>query len=238
MEHAGALVSMLQEGRGAEAVEEIKRFSQQGRAVTLDPSLFALALCSQQSELKTRQVAFKAVKEVCRDPAHLFSFIQQKKELREGMKCGIWGRALRKAVSDWFLRGQRQTHVLAYSEGVPVPCSISADITLAQATFELVKIPGGSTDCTLPISWATESGKAADVFIILTNNPVWTFTASPVPSLKKHRHQSGANSKMVMCGLTSIGHTITDTEDKGLVSICGFDLGTFSVIRNLAHDLI
>ncbi|KAK5888537.1 hypothetical protein CesoFtcFv8_014621 [Champsocephalus esox] len=182
MEHAGALVSMLQEGRGAEVVEEIKRFSQQGRAVTLDPSWFALALCSQQSELKTRQVAFKALKEVCRDPAHLFSFIQQKKELRED--------------------------------------------------------PGGSTDCTLPISWATESGKAADVFIILTNNPVWTFTASPVPSLKKHRHQSGANSKMVMCGLTSIRHAITDTEDRGLVSICGFNLGTFSVIRNLAQDLI
>ncbi|KAK1879646.1 60 kDa SS-A/Ro ribonucleoprotein [Dissostichus eleginoides] len=102
MEHAGALLSMLQEGRGAEVVEEIKRFSQEGRAVTLDPSLFALALCSQQSELKTRQAAFKALKEVCRDPAHLFSFIQQKKELREGMKCGIWGCALRKAVSDWY----------------------------------------------------------------------------------------------------------------------------------------
>ncbi|KAF3858711.1 hypothetical protein F7725_011912 [Dissostichus mawsoni] len=203
MEHAGALLSMLQEGRGAEVVEEIKRLSQEGRAVTLDPSLFALALCSQQSELKTRQAAFKALKEVCRDPAHLLSFIQQKKELREGMKT------------------EADTHVLAYSEGVLVPCSISADMTLAQATFELVKIPGGSTDCTLPISWATESGKAVDVFIILTNNP-----------------QSGANSKLVMCGLTSIGHAIADTEDRGLVSICGFDHGAFSVIRNLAQELI
>ncbi|KAK5859515.1 hypothetical protein PBY51_021067 [Eleginops maclovinus] len=485
MEDAGALLSMLQDGRGAEVVEEIKRFSQDGRAVRLNPSVFALALCSQHSELKTRQAAFKAVKEVCRDPAHLFSFIQQKKELREGMKCGIWGRALRKAVSDWynerdamslaaavtkckqregwthqdllrlshtkpaneaialiskyvtkgwtevqlaysdkenseevvkvfsylemvekikhscdetevinlieehkmereqlltdhlkskqvwtallkemplqsvlkilgkmtsnkvfepgssdtqalcdriqsettltkakihpfhillssenykrgqgyqgktkwepdssilkamdsafyksfmnvepvgkrfvvavdvstslssivpgtsistavaaaaismvFARTEAETHVLAYSEGALVPCSISADMTLAQATFELVKIPGGSTDCTLPIRWATENGKAADVFIILTNNPLWAFTASPVQSLKKHRQQSGANSKLVMCGLTSIGHAIADTEDRGLVSICGFDLGAFSVIRNLAQDLI
>ena len=102
MENTETLLSLLEQGRGAEVVEEIKRFAQDGRAVRLDPSFFALALCSQYSELKTRQAAFKAVKEVCRNPAHLFSFIQYKKELKEGMKCGIWGRALRKAVSDWY----------------------------------------------------------------------------------------------------------------------------------------
>ncbi|GAA6222537.1 60 kDa SS-A/Ro ribonucleoprotein [Lates japonicus] len=485
MESAVALLSLLQEGRGAEVVEEIKRFTQDERAVRLGPSFFALALCTQHSELKTRQAAFKALKEVCRDPAHLFSVIQYKKELKEGMKCGIWGRALRKAVSDWyneqdamslaaavtkckqregwshqdllrlahtkpaneaialiskyvtkgwkgvqlayadkenseevvkvlsylevvekvkhscdetevinlieehklereqlltdhlkskqvwrallkemplqsvlrilgrmtsnkilepggsetqavcdriqsetalkkakihpfsillasenykrgqgyqgktkwepdssilkamdsafyksfmnvepvgkrfvvavdvstslssvvpgtsistavaaaaitmiFARTEADTQVLAYSEGALVPCTVSADMTLAQATVELVKIPGGSTDCTLPIIWATENGKTVDMFIILTNNPLWAFTASPVESLQKHRQKSGANSKLVMCGLTSIGHTIADTEDRGLMSICGFDLGALSVIRNLAQDLI
>ncbi|CAJ1071783.1 kDa SS-A/Ro ribonucleoprotein [Xyrichtys novacula] len=484
MESSAALLSLLQEGRGAEVVEEIKRFSQDGRVVRLGPSFFALALCSQHSELKTRQAAFKAVKEVCRDPAHLFSFIQNKKELKEGMKCGIWGRALRKAVSDWyneqdamslaaavtkckqregwthqdllrlshtkpaneaialiskyvtkgwkevqaayadkenseevvkvlsylevvekvkhssdetevislieehklereqlltdhlkskqvwrallkemplqsllrilgkmtskkvlepgssetqavceriqsetvlkkaqihpfsillamenykrgqgyqgktkwepdssilkamdsafyksfmnvepvgkrfvvavdvstslssivpgtsistavaaaaitmiFARTEADTDVLAYSEGAVVPCSITADMTLSEATVELVKIPSGSTDCTLPIAWATENEKAVDVFIILTNNPLWMFAASPVDTLKKHRQKSGANSKLLMCGLTSIGHAIADTEDRGLLSICGFDLGALSVIRNLAQDL-
>ncbi|KAK5610075.1 hypothetical protein CRENBAI_012558 [Crenichthys baileyi] len=76
------------------------------------------------------------------------------------------------------------------------------------------------------------------MFIILTNNPLWTFTASPVESLKKHRLASGADCKLVMCGLSSIGHTIADTEDRGLLSICGFDLGAFNVIRNLALNLI
>ena len=139
-------------------------------------------------------------------------------------------------VSQIFARTEADTHVLAYSEGALVPCSITADMTLAQVTFEVVKvrhsikkkkkwipvcdrfyyklsskyrslqwhvntvfistsfppycmfqIPGGSTDCTLPITWATENGKAIDVFIILTNNPLWAFTASPVESLKKHR---------------------------------------------------
>ncbi|KAM9719538.1 RNA-binding protein RO60 [Menidia menidia] len=485
LENAGALLSLLQEGRGSEVVEEIKRFSQDGRAVRLSTAIFALALCSQHSELKTRQAAFKAVREVCRDPAHLFAFIQYKKELKEGMKCGIWGRALRKAVSDWyneqdamslaaavtkckqrggwshqdllrlahtkpardaialiskyvtkgwkevqdayadkenseevvkvlsylevvekvkhscdetevinlieehklereqlltdhlkskqvwrallkemplhlvlkilgkmtsnkvlepgsseteivcdriqsesalkkakihpfsillasenykrgqgyqgktkwepdsgvlkamdsafyksfanvepvgkrfvvavdvstslssvvpgtaistavaaaaitmiFARTEAEVDVLAFSEGAVVPCSLSAHMTLAEATAELVKIPSGSTDCTLPITWALDNGKSVDVFIILTNNPLWTFTVSPVESLKKHREISGANSKLVMCGLTSIGHSITDTEDRGLLSVSGFDLGALSVIRNLSQDLI
>ncbi|XP_019734727.1 RNA-binding protein RO60 isoform X1 [Hippocampus comes] len=485
MAQAGALLSMLQEGRGIEAVNEIKRFAQDGRAVRLDPSIFALALCSQHAEVTTKRAAFKAVKDICQDPAHLFSFIQYKKELKEDMKCGIWGRALRKAVSDWyngqdalslaavvtrckqregwshkdvlrlshtkpadealaliskyvakgwkevhvayadkenteevvkvllylevvekvkhscdetevinlieehklereqlltdhlksklvwrallkemplqsvlwmlgkmtarkivqpgasetqalcermqteaalkkaklhpfsillasehykrgqgyqgktkwaadgsilkaldiafyksfsniepvgksfvvavdvstslssvvpgtalstavaaavitmvFARTEADTHVLAYSEGALELCSVSADMTLAQTTDELVKIPGGSTDCTLPIAWATDNGKAVDVFIILTNNPLWTFTASPVETLKKYRQTSGRHSKLVMCGLTSIGHTMPDTGDRGLLSICGFDLGAFRIIRNLAQNLI
>lgn len=102
MDNAETLLSLLQDGQGVEVVEEIKRFAKDDHAVRPGPSFFALALCSQHTELKTRQAAFKALKEVCRDPAHLFSFIQYKKELKEGMKCGIWGRALRKAVSDWY----------------------------------------------------------------------------------------------------------------------------------------
>lgn len=102
LQGAGALTSMLQQGRGAEVVEEINKMAREGRAVRLGPCFFALALCSQHSELKTRQAAFKALKDVCRDPAQLFAFVQKKKELKEGMKCGIWGRALRKAVSDWY----------------------------------------------------------------------------------------------------------------------------------------
>ncbi|XP_028329518.1 RNA-binding protein RO60 [Gouania willdenowi] len=485
LENSGALVSMLEDGRGVEVVEEIKKFSRDGQAARLAPSIFALALCSQHEELNTRQAAFKALREVCRDPAHLFCFIQYKKELKRGMKCGMWGRALRNALSHWyneqdalclaaavtkckqregwshldllrlshikpskdaialiskyvtkgwkevqlayadkenseevvrvlsylevaekvrhscdetevinlieehglerdqlltnhlkskevwrallkemplhsllnslgkmtsnkvlapgssatltvceriqcdtvlkkakihpfsilltlenykrghgyrgktkwepdisvlkamdsafyksflnveptgkrfvvavdvstslsslvpgtsistavaaaaitmiFARTEVHTQVLAYSEGAVFPCSISADMTLAETTVELVKIPSGSTDCTLPITWAMEEDKSVDMFIILTNNPLWGFAASPVETLKKHRQTTGANSKLVMCGLTSIGHAITDTPDRGVLNICGFDLGALNVICNFARDLI
>lgn len=493
VENTGALQSMLEEKRGAEVLEEIKRFAQDGRAVRLEPSIFALALCSQNLDVNTKQAAFKALKDVCREPAHLFSFIKYKKELKEHMKRGIWGRALRRALSDWyneqdamslaaavtkckqregwshqdllrlshtkpardaialiskyvtkgwkevqvahenkenaeevirvfsylevvekvkhsrdetevvtlieehklereqlltehlkykqvwsallkemplhsvvkmlgrltsgkvlepgssetqflcdriqsetalkqakihpfsillarenykkghgyqgkpkweadrnilkamdsafyksfmnvepvgkcfvvavdmsgspgsivpgtsistvpgtsistaaaaaaiamiFARTEADTHVLVYSEEAMVPFSISADMTLKEATDELVKFQSESRDCSVPIQWATENRKAVDVFVTLSNNPLWMLTASPLESLKKHRETSGANSKLVMCDLTNTGISIGDTEDRGLLTISGFDLGAFSVIRNLAQDLI
>ncbi|NXA34033.1 RO60 protein, partial [Eudromia elegans] len=99
---AEALIRLIEEGKGCDVVQEIKTFSQEGRAVKQEPLLFALAICSQCSDAKTKQAAFKAVPEVCDVPAHLFTFIQFKKDLKDGMKCGIWGRALRKAVADWY----------------------------------------------------------------------------------------------------------------------------------------
>ncbi|XP_044295097.1 60 kDa SS-A/Ro ribonucleoprotein isoform X2 [Varanus komodoensis] len=101
-ENASALLRLIEDGKGCEVVQEIKTFSQEGRAAKQKPVLFALAICSQCSDAKTKQAAYKAVPEVCHIPTHLFTFIQFKKDLKEGMKCGMWGRALRKAVADWY----------------------------------------------------------------------------------------------------------------------------------------
>ncbi|KAH0618320.1 hypothetical protein JD844_017410 [Phrynosoma platyrhinos] len=102
IENAEALLRLIEDGKGCEVVQEIKTFSQEGRAAKQEPILLALAICSQCSDAKTKQAAYKAVSEVCRIPTHLFTFIQFKKDLKEGMKCGMWGRALRKAVAEWY----------------------------------------------------------------------------------------------------------------------------------------
>lgn len=102
LENAEALIRLIEDGRGCEVIQEIKSFSQEGRTAKQEPLLFALAICSQCADINTKQAAFKAVPEVCRIPTHLFTFIQFKKDLKESMKCGMWGRALRKAVADWY----------------------------------------------------------------------------------------------------------------------------------------
>lgn len=102
MESALTLIQLLENGKGCDVVEEIRRFGQDGTAVRSNPALFALAVCTQHSDAKTKQAAFRALRDICHVPSQLFSFVQYKKELKDGMKGGMWGRGLRKAVSDWY----------------------------------------------------------------------------------------------------------------------------------------
>ncbi|EPY78027.1 60 kDa SS-A/Ro ribonucleoprotein [Camelus dromedarius] len=99
LENAEALIRLTEDGRGCEVVQEVKSFSQEDRTAKQEPLLFALAICSQCPDRSTKQAAFRAVSEICRIPTHLFTFIQFKKERKESMKCGMWGRALRKGYS-------------------------------------------------------------------------------------------------------------------------------------------
>ncbi|XP_072544589.1 RNA-binding protein RO60 isoform X2 [Salminus brasiliensis] len=101
-ESALALMELVQASRGCEVVEEVKRLSLEGKTVRPNPALFALAVCSQHSDARAKQAAFRALQELCRSPGQLFTFIQYKKELKDGLCCGMWGRSLRRAVSDWY----------------------------------------------------------------------------------------------------------------------------------------
>ncbi|XP_036410266.1 60 kDa SS-A/Ro ribonucleoprotein [Megalops cyprinoides] len=485
VENAQVLIRLLEEGRGCEVVQEIKKFSQEGRAARVNPAIFALAVCSQHSDVKTKQAAFKAVKEVCHAPTHLFTFVQFKKDLKEVMRCGMWGRALRKAVADWYnekdamslalavtkykqrigwshqdllrlshmkpanegitviikyitkgwkevqaayggkenldeitkvlqyleavekvkhsedeleiihlieehrlereqlltnhlkskevwkallkempitgllrnlgkmtankvlqpgsadvaavcerlqnesalkkaklhpfhilvtlqtykrghgnrgklkwepdddivqaldkafykcfmnvestgkrfvvgvdvsaptnttvlgssisaattaaavtmvvTRTEVDSQVLVFSEGAVSPCAITTDMSLSKVTEELVKLPALNTDCALPVLWATENERAADIFIVFTNNDTWFGKVHPAEALRMHRHKMGVHSKLIVCGLAANCLGVADPDDRGMLEICGFDSGALDVIGNFARDLI
>ncbi|KAG8436374.1 hypothetical protein GDO86_007465 [Hymenochirus boettgeri] len=483
-ENAESLLRLIEEGKGCEVVQEIKTFSLEGRAAKQDPTLFALAVCSQCSDIKTKQAAFKAVPDVCRIPTHLFTFIQFKKDLKEGMKCGMWGRALRKAVSDWYntkdalavalavtkykgrsgwshrdllrlshtkpsnegltmvtkyiskgwkevqetfkekeltpetekvlefleavervkhtmdelevihlieeyrlvrehlltghlkskevwkallqempltamlrnlskmtansvlapgssevtsvcdrlvnekllkkarihpfhilvaletyKRGQgykgklrwkpdssivealdkafyktfkiveptgqrfvlavdvsasmhqkvlgsilnasmvaaamamlvsrteKNSHIVAFSHEI-VPCPIGANMLLHEVLHKIKHIPMGCTDCALPMLWAMEANKAADIFIVFTDCETNVMDVHPATALTQYREKMGIPAKLIVCAMTSNGFSIADPDDRGMLDMCGFDSGALDVIRNFALDII
>ncbi|KAJ8270287.1 hypothetical protein GJAV_G00112560 [Gymnothorax javanicus] len=485
MEDATVLMRLIEEGRGCDIVQEIKKFSLDCRAARTVPALFALAVCSQHCDAKTKQAAFKAFKDIFRLPTHLFTFIQFKKDLKDGMKCGIWGRALRKVVADWYnekdamslaravtkckkrtgwshqdllrlshmkpsneaiavvskyitkgwkevqssygdkenaeettrllhyleavekakhsedqleivhlielhglekeqlltnhlkskevwkallmempvaevlqnlgkitadqvlepgssdiaalcerlqndtvlkkanlhpfhvlvaLHAYKRGHgsrgklkwepdegiiqaldkafykcflnveatgrrivlgvdvsapmnttglgspidpattaaamsmvvaqtevdsqILVFSEGAVSPCAVAADMTLTEVREKMLKIPSLSTDCALPVLWATEKGKVVDVFIVLTNNDAWFGKIHPVEALKMHRQKMGVFSKLVVCGLSSNSLGVADPDDRGMLEMCGFDSGALEVLNSFVLDLI
>ncbi len=102
LQNAKCVSRMIQEGRGLEVMREVKAFSLEGRAAKQNPTLFVLALCARQdSDPKTKKAAYEALPEVCRIPTHLFSFVEYSEALSRGTG---WGRAHRRALSQWYNR--------------------------------------------------------------------------------------------------------------------------------------
>jgi 60 kDa SS-A/Ro ribonucleoprotein len=82
---------------GVRAVERIVAISDSGRAPKNDPAILALALAASSESLETRQAALAALPRVCRTGTHLFHFAAA----IDGQRG--WGRALRRAVANWYL---------------------------------------------------------------------------------------------------------------------------------------
>lgn len=97
---ASSLTELLEAGRGGEAAREVRSVSLRGGVRS--SALFALAAISQRSDAEAKRAAYGVLKEVCASPGELFSFVQYKKELSGAGQHGMWGRALRTAVADWY----------------------------------------------------------------------------------------------------------------------------------------
>lgn len=94
-----SIVSLIAKD-GRAVVDEIVRFSEDGRAPKKDPQLFALALCATATDADTRGAAYAALPKVCNIPTHLFGFVGYCEQLSEGGTG--WGRGRRKAVAEWY----------------------------------------------------------------------------------------------------------------------------------------
>jgi 60 kDa SS-A/Ro ribonucleoprotein len=68
-----------------------------GRAPKQNPTLFALAAAASLGDLDGRRYALAALPQIARTGTHLFIFARYVEQFRG------WGRALRRAVADWYL---------------------------------------------------------------------------------------------------------------------------------------
>jgi 60 kDa SS-A/Ro ribonucleoprotein len=87
---------LLQQHRGKEVVDTIIEVSEQGRAISNDPALFALACCTNADDLDVRQYALSALPRVARTGTHLLHFVHFVKQFRG------WGRAYKRAIAEWY----------------------------------------------------------------------------------------------------------------------------------------
>ncbi len=105
-ENLDAVERLLKAGRGREVVDTIAKISDEGRAPSNDPALFALARCCAANDVETKRAAYDALPKVARTGTHLLHFMEYEKQFRGR------GRMHRRAIRGWY--NDKQPSRLAY----------------------------------------------------------------------------------------------------------------------------
>ena len=87
---------LIKEGKGKQVVDTIVEISDQGRATSNDPALFALAYCTSVEDVTVRTYALDALPKVARTGTHILHFVHYVKQFRS------WGRAYKRAIANWY----------------------------------------------------------------------------------------------------------------------------------------
>lgn len=133
-------------------------------------------------------------------------------------------------------RVEENVDMMSFSDTF-VPVSVSASRRLDDNLNSMRQITFGATDCSLPMTWATERKKEYDCIIIFTDSETNYNKIQPSVALKRYRETSGINTKLVVCGLSSNGFTLADPKDHDMLDIVGFSSETPTIINSFVNEL-
>ena len=115
---------------------------------------------------------------------------------------------------------------------------ITAKDRVDVATRKVSGLTFGSTDASLPMTWALQNKIQVDTFVVMTDNETWAGNIQPVQALEKYRQASGIGAKLIVVGMTSTGFTIADPNDAGMLDVVGFDGATPALMAKFAKGEI
>ena len=115
-----------------------------------------------------------------------------------------------------------------------VDLHITAKDTIANVCHKTNIAAFGGTDCALPMIDALKNKIPVDVFIVLTDNETWAGNIHPSRALTNYRKGMGIPAKQVVVGMTSVGFSIADPTDAGMMDVVGFDTATPQLISDFA----
>lgn len=115
---------------------------------------------------------------------------------------------------------------------------ISARDRVDEATRKVSGLTFGSTDASVPMTWALENKVQVDTFVVMTDSETWAGKIQPVQALEKYRQATGIGAKLIVVGMTSTGFTIADPNDAGMLDVVGFDGATPALMAKFAKGQI
>jgi len=115
---------------------------------------------------------------------------------------------------------------------------LTARDRIDEATRKVSGLSFGSTDASVPMTWALANKVKVDTFVVLTDNETYAGGSHPVQALEKYRQATGIGAKLIVVGMTSTGFTIADPNDAGMLDVVGFDGATPALMAKFAKGEI
>lgn len=116
---------------------------------------------------------------------------------------------------------------------------ISGNMDLSTVMKRISGLNFGSTDCALPMLWASDNNLEFDTFVVITDNETWAGRrAHPHEALKQYRRKTGIDSKLIVVGVTATDFTIADPNDPGMLDVVGADANLPKLITEFSAGRI
>jgi 60 kDa SS-A/Ro ribonucleoprotein len=107
------------------------------------------------------------------------------------------------------------------------PLAISPRQRLDDVVRYMEGLRFGSTDCALPMIYATKERMEVDAFCVYTDSETWAGSVHPKQALRAYREKlNRPTAAQVVVGMTATEFTIADPADPRTLDVVGFDLQT------------
>ncbi|KAJ3226063.1 60 kDa SS-A/Ro ribonucleoprotein [Clydaea vesicula] len=113
---------------------------------------------------------------------------------------------------------------------------VTAKDSLEKVIEKTKNLTFGSTDCSLPMTYALKYGLKVDVFVVYTDNETYFGKLHPMEALRMYRKKMGIDAKLIVVGMTATNFTIADGDDGGCLDVVGFDASAPQIINNFVND--
>lgn len=114
-------------------------------------------------------------------------------------------------------------HAIRAFSNTMVPVSVSPKQRLDDVLRTFDSIPMGGTDCSLPMTYALETGLDIDTFVVYTDSETWAGNIHPAQALRVYREKTGINARLIVVGMEASEFSIADPNDAGMLDVVGFD---------------
>ena len=127
-----------------------------------------------------------------------------------------------------------QTYVMGFANTFR-DLGIRKGVTLTAAAKKTHDNNFGSTDCSLPMTYALSKQIPVDVFVVMTDNETYAGRVHPSAALQDYRNKMKINAKLIVVGMTATNFSIADPTDAGMLDICGFDTAVPAIMAEFAR---